>query len=134
MNDFERCSHTAPVNAVVRYARPIPPPRVRWSVVGPLLVGAVGVMLAAATLALFLMWRGSVAVQISQLRSELVTAQTTGASNGAGLSGMTRRLDGMGRGLTALQALVGGYTYVCSQDLTGPNGPAVFVFPCQQRG
>ncbi len=52
-----------PVTAVITYARPIR--RVKWSTLGPLLVGAAGVMLAAATLALFLLWKGSVAVQIS---------------------------------------------------------------------
>jgi hypothetical protein len=124
--------YSQPVTAVIHHAPPLR--RVRWGVIGPLLVGAVGVMLAAATLALFLIWKGSVTVQISQLRAQLATAQASEASNGAGLSGLTRRLDGMNRDVTALESLVGGYTYVCSQDLTGPNGPAVFVFPCQQKG
>jgi hypothetical protein len=130
MHDYQYNSQ--PVTAVVHTAPP--PRRVRWGVLGPLLVGAMGVLLAAATLALLLVWKGSVTVQISQLRAQLVTAQATEAGNGAGLSGMTRRLDGMNRSVTALESLVGGYTYVCSQDLTGPNGPAVFVFPCQQKG
>jgi hypothetical protein len=129
MHDYsEHHPFSEPVTAVVHT---VPPPRrVRWGVIGPLFVGAAGVMLAAATLALFLVWRGSVTGQISQLRAELATAQ----SGEAGLSGLTSRLNGVSRDVTALQSQFGSYAYVCSQDLTGPNGPAVFVFPCEQKG
>jgi len=133
MHDYsERRSFSEPITAVVHTASP--PRRVRWGVIGPLCVGAVGVMLAAATLALFLIWKGSVTVQISQLRAQLATAQSSEAGASSGLSGLTSRLNGVSRDVTALQSQFGGYTYVCSQDLTGPNGPAVFVFPCQQKG
>jgi hypothetical protein len=109
-------------------------PRIRWATAGPLFVGAMGLLLASATLALFLVWKGSVAVQMSQLRAELATAQSSEAGASSGLSGLTSRLNGVSRDVTALQTLFGGYSYVCSQDLTGPNGPAVFVFPCEQKG
>jgi hypothetical protein len=74
-----------------------------------------------------------VAVQIGQLRSELTTAQSQAMSANAGLSGLSRRINGMNNDVVDLERLVGGYSTVCSTDLTGPSGPAVFVFPCQQK-
>lgn len=128
---FER-PYSEPVTAVVHHAPPAR--RIRWATAGPLLVGAVGVILAAATLAVFLVWKGSVTAQIDQLRNELTSAQSQAASTSTGLSGLSQRVAGMNRGMTALESLVGGYTSVCSQDLTGPSGPAQFYFPCQQKG
>ena len=133
MHDYsERHPHTEPLTAVIRTA-PLAR-RNRWATIGPLFVGAVGLMLAAATLAMFLIWKGSVTVQISQLRSELAKAQATEASNGAGLAGLTERVRGTNREVAGLESLFGGFGDVCSQDLTGPSGPAVFLFPCQQKG
>jgi hypothetical protein len=77
-------------------------------------------MLAAATLALFLLWRGSAAEQIEQLRSQVSTAQTTAASSSADVSELTQRMDGASREVTSLEALVGSYTFACS---TGPYRP-----------
>jgi hypothetical protein len=91
-------------------------------------------MLAAATLALFLLWRGSAAEQIEQLRSQVSTAQTTAASSSADVSELTQRMDGASREVTSLEALVGSYTFACSTDLTCPSGPAQFFFPCRQKG
>ena len=127
---FER-PYSEPVTAVVHHAPPVR--RIRWTTAGPLVVGAVGVMLAAFTLAMFLIWKGSVAAQVDQLQRELVTAQATEASTSTGLSGLTQRVGGVNRDVAALLGLVG-YTDVCSQDLTASSGPAVFYFPCQQKG
>jgi hypothetical protein len=46
---------------------------------------------------------------------------------------LARRLDGFTRDVNAVQGLISAYTSVCSTDLTGPNGPAVFDFPCRQK-
>ena len=118
---------------VVPHANPQPRRRVRWAVAGPAIIGALGLMMATATLTVFMLWKGSVAVQLSQLRAELATAQSQATSTGTGLSGLSRRMDGMTHDVDALQGLVGGYSTVCSTDLTGPNGPAVFFFLCQQK-
>jgi hypothetical protein len=122
-----------PVTAAVPHAAPVRQ-KVRWATAGPLLVGALGVALAAFTLAMFLAWKSSEATQISQLQRELTAAQSQAASTSTGLSGLTQRVGGMNRYVAALEGLVGSYTFVCSQDLTGPSGPAVFYFPCQQKG
>jgi hypothetical protein len=119
--------------AVTIVPRPVPVHPSRWTTLGPILVGALGLMLAAATLTMFLLWKGSVAVQIGQLRSQLTTAQAQATTASTGVAGVSRRLDGTSHDVNELQALVGSYSFVCSQDLTGPNGPAMFVFPCQQK-
>jgi hypothetical protein len=129
MHDYsERRAHTEPITAVIHHGPPAR--RNRWATAGPLLVGAVGVMMAAVTLAMFLIWKGSVTVQISQLRHELTAMHSQAASTSAGLSGLSRRIDGVSGDVNALGAMLGGYSAVCQQDLTGPNGPAAFDFPC----
>ena len=118
---------------VVPHANPQSRRRVRWAIAGPAIIGALGLMVATATLTVFMLWKGSVAVQLRQLRAELATAQSQATSAGTGLSGLSRRTDGMTHDVDALQRLVGGYSSVCSTDLTGPSGPAVFFFPCHQK-
>jgi hypothetical protein len=89
-----------PVTAVIRS---VPPRRIRWSEAGPYIVGIMGVVVAAVALAMFLMWKGSAEAQISQLRTELTTEQSRAASQTAStstsLSGLTRRVDSIGRGV-----------------------------------
>ena len=132
MHDNFNRSYSEPVTAVIHHAPPVR--RIRWTTAGPLIVGTIGVMLAAATLAVLLVWKGSVTTQIDQLRNELTTAQSQAASNSTGLAGLTQRVGGVYRDVAAIQGLVGGYTEVCSQALTASSGPAVFYFPCQQKG
>lgn len=130
---FER-PYREPVTAVVPHATPVHE-KVSCATAGPLLVGALGVMLAAATLAVFLVWKGSVAAQIDQLRNELTTAQSQAASNSKGLSGLSTRVNGIRSDVNSLGDQLGGYAEVCSQYLAGSNGnPATFYFPCQQKG
>ena len=124
-----------PVTAVIRS---VPPRRIRWSEAGPYIVGIMGVVVAAVALAMFLTWKGSAEAQISQLRTELTTEQSRAASQTAStstsLSGLTRRVDSIGRDVNALGNLVGPFTSICTTDLTNPAGQAeAFVFACAPK-
>jgi hypothetical protein len=124
-----------PVTAVIRN---VPPRRIRWSEAGPYIVGIMGVVVATVALASFLMWKGSAQAQISQLRTELATAQSQAASQTTGtsasLSGLTRRVDSIGSDVNALGNLVGPFTSICTTDLTNSAGQAeAFVFACAPK-
>ena len=134
MQDFDRPYREPATAAVVPHAIPVRP-KVWWATAGPLLVGALGVMLAAGTLAVFMLWKGSVSAQMSQLRSELTAVQSQAASNSQGISGLSGRVNGIRSDVNSLGTQLGGYAGVCQQYLTGSNGqPATFYFPCMQKG
>jgi hypothetical protein len=129
---YDPQTNHAPVTLVPRHLSQ--PRKFPWSTLIAYVVGTFGLVLAGVTLALLLLWRSSVAVELGQLRSGLTTAQSQATNAATAASEVTRRLDGMSHDVNAVQGLISAYTSVCSTDLTGPNGPAMFLFPCQQKG
>jgi len=60
------------------------------------------------------------------LRQALSTAQSAQSKSESSLS---EKVTGIDNALAALAP----YSTVCSQDLTGPNGPAAFYFLCTDQ-
>lgn len=114
----------------------IHPKRVRWAQIAPYLAALVGVAVATAALALFLTWKGSMQAQVSQLRHEVASTQaqlSAAADSGQSqLSRLSRHVASMSTAVNAITLQVGPFRQVCTTDLTGPNGPAAFNFPCRQ--
>lgn len=49
---------------------------------------------------------------------------------GAGLGSPITLPPGKDAGIDNALAVLAPYNKICTQDLTGPNGPAAFYFPC----
>jgi type VII secretion effector (TIGR04197 family) len=104
-------------------------PRINWAAAGAYITAALGLDIAIAVTALFLSHRETAATQISHLRQALSTAQSAQPKSDSSLSGLAGKVTGIDNALAALAP----YSTVCSQDLTGPNGPAAFYFPCTDQ-
>ncbi len=89
--------------------------------------GLLGIVLAAVTLALFMTYKSQTQAQLGQVRHELATTQSNlsklQASTGSKYAKMVSTVSGIAN-------TVAPYNMVCSQDLTGANGPAQFWLPC----
>jgi hypothetical protein len=103
--------------------------RINWATAGAYITAALGLGIAIAVTALFLSYRGTVATQMSQLRQALGTAQSAQSKSDNSLSGLSGKVTGIDNALAALAP----YSKICSQDLTGPNGPAAFYFLCTDQ-
>jgi len=97
------------------------------------IAGVLGLALGVISLALFLSYRGSATAQIHQMQRELAKTQSTLAKVQSGsansLTGLASQVSGMNATLNGLAQ----FNSVCSQDLTGPNGPAQFFFACTDK-
>ncbi len=112
-----------------------PQPRAgrRWAVIGAYIVGVLGLVAVAVTLAIFLSYKGSASAQLTRMRHQL-TAMSQELQNAR--SANASSYDGLSGKVSGLSAIVGGladYGMVCTQDLTGQNGPAEFYFPCTDQ-
>jgi hypothetical protein len=112
---------------------PQPPAGRRWAVFGAYVVGVLGLVAVAVTLAIFVSYKGSASAQLTRMRhqltamsQELQTARSANASSYDGLSGKVS-------GLSAIVSGLANYAMVCTQDLTGQNGPAELYFPCTDQ-
>jgi hypothetical protein len=109
---------------------PLPPrgylPRSRWSVIGPYLVGILGVGLAVAVAVVFLSFRAGVETQLTNYRNALNSLSQQDQTNYAGL---TNRVDGFETGLNAVLPLAR-FKQGCTTAITGPNGALEAGFPC----
>jgi len=104
-------------------------PRINWAAAGAYITAALGLGIAIAPTELFLSYRETAATQISQLRQALSTAQSAQSKSDSSLSSLSGKVTGIDNALAALAP----YSTVCSQDLTGPNGPAAFYFLCTDQ-
>src|SRR5437773_10012807 len=104
-------------------------PRINRATAGAYITAALGLGIAIAVAALFLSYRGTVAAQMSQLRQAPSTAQSAQPKNDSSLSGLAGEVTGIDNALAALAP----YSKICSQELTGPNGPAAFYFLCTDQ-
>jgi hypothetical protein len=100
------------------------------------LVACIAVVIALAALAVTLVRQAAMQDQISQLRHQVATTQAQLSSaadkGGTQMAGLSKRLDSLSGTLNNLVLQVGPDRQVCQTDLTGPDGPAVFSFPCKQ--
>src|SRR5260370_19453723 len=110
--------------------RPGPPSRkAPWLALGAYFAGFLGVALAAVCLALFLSYRSTATTQIRQLQEAAASAQVDNQSNISSLNALSGKVNTIDAGMAALAP----YDQVCSQDLTGANGPAQFFFLCTDQ-
>ncbi len=126
--DTENYYQPDPVTAVIRHA----PPRLSKAAIGAYVAGVAGLALVCVSLALFLVWHGSVDAQVTQLRNQLATVQA-GQGNGTEVvTRLAKKVTTLADGLAGLD-WIAAYGDTCSTDLTGPNGPAVYFFPCTEQ-
>jgi hypothetical protein len=125
-HDYVNQPHDYIPTAVIHDQRRL---RINWATAGAYITAALGLGIAIAVTALFLSYRGTVATQMSQLRQALSTAQSAQSKSDSSLSGLSGKVTGIDNALAALAP----YSTICSQDLTGPNGPAAFYFPCTDQ-
>jgi hypothetical protein len=90
------------------------------------IAGLLGIAVSAASMALFLTYKSSAETQIRQLQQAVYNAQADNQSNASSLSSQAGKLSSINAALSAIAQ----FSKVCSQDLTGPNGPAQFFFQC----
>lgn len=125
-----------PIQATVNHEYRRPP--IKWSALAPYLVACAAVAVATATLFMFFSWRGSMQAQVNQLRHQVavVQAQAAGAADSgqSQINGLSRSVKGLRTDVNAIAALVGPFTSQCTTDLTGPSGPAAYLFLCRQQG
>jgi hypothetical protein len=98
---------------------------------GGVIVALIAMAVSAAALTFTFVSRSSADTQISRLQSQVATmnselARTADTSTVNGLTGKVTSLE------NAMGA-VGQFSTICSQDLTGPNGPAQFFFMCTDQ-
>jgi hypothetical protein len=77
----------------------------------------------------FLSYPGSATAQIDQLSRTLDQARSKATSDYSTVSGQINNINDQ---LGPLNGF-GVYGQVCSQDFTGPNGPAAYTYPCAQQ-
>lgn len=122
----------APHNGTMPQQPPTYPPRRPRGRIPALALGAygagvLGIVLAAVTLALFLTYKSQTTAQLGQVRHELATTQANLAKAQADNSTKYAKMIGT---VTGIGNEIAPYNMVCSQDLTGANGPAQFWLPC----
>lgn len=125
-HDYVNQPHDYIPTAVIHDERRL---RINWATAGAYITAALGLGIAIAVTALFLSYRETVTTQMSQLRQALSTAQSAQSKSNSGLSGLSGKVTGIDNALAALAP----YSTICSQDLTGPNGPAAFYFLCTDQ-
>lgn len=93
------------------------------------IAGTAGLAVALVALFMFLSYKGSVTGQLTQMRQALTQAQTAAQRAQAAADSyrtLPKEVTSMGNQLGTLAS----FSLTCSTDLTGPNGPAQFYFPC----
>jgi len=90
------------------------------------IAGLLALAVSAASVTLFLTYKSSAETQIRQLQQAVANAQADNQSNASSLNSQAGKISSINAALSALAP----YSKVCSQDLTGPNGPAQFFFMC----
>ena len=102
-------------------------------VIFALIAGLLGIAVGVASLTLFLSYKSTVTAQMREMRQAVAQEQSSlskaQSGNASSVSGLSSKVTAIGAGMAALAP----YSSVCSQDLTGPNGPAQFYFLCTDQ-
>ena len=107
--------------------------RVPWLTIGGYTLAALALGIAVAVTILFLSYRTATSAQMRQLSHEVANAESAAQTAGTRSAGSVKSLSGRVTSLENAMVAVGQFGMVCSQDLTGANGPAQFDFPCKQH-
>jgi hypothetical protein len=89
--------------------------------------------LAAAALTMLLLNGGSTATQIRQMQQELTAEQSALSQAQASGNGQYRGLSGKITSIDTALDYLGQFDQTCTQDFTGPNGPAEYWFLCSSH-
>jgi hypothetical protein len=100
--------------------------QIDWKTLGAYALAALGVGFGIACLLLFIGYKNTVSGQLSHIGQAVQNEQSARANEYKSLNGKVAATDSVINDLTQ-------FSSVCSQDLTGPNGPAQFDFPCKQH-
>lgn len=100
--------------------------RIDWKSLGAYALAAIGVGFGIACLLLFMAYKNTVSTQFGQISHAVQHEQADRTSGYNSLNGKIAATDSVINDLTQ-------FSSICSQDLTGPNGPAQFDFPCKQH-
>ena len=101
----------------------------RGPLVFALIAGLLGIAVGVASLTFMLSYRSTAQAQIRQLQAAVANAQAGNQGNAQQLNGLSNKITGIDAGMAA----VAQFNQVCSQDLTGPAGPAQFWFACSDQ-
>ena len=100
---------------------------------GAYAIAVLALVAVAVTLAMFLSYKGSASAQLAQMRRQLTTTsqelKNAWSANASSYNGLSGKVSSLG---TVVGSLAN-YAMVCTQDLTGQNGPAAFYFPCTDQ-
>ena len=92
-----------------------------------------GLMIAAAAMTMFLLNKNSTAAQVRQLQHELTAEQSTLSQARASSDGQYHSLSGKITSIDNALNYLGQFNTTCTQDFTGPNGPAEYWFLCSNK-
>lgn len=133
---FNRPGYVPDLSTVAVPRHPVPdhrPQRVTWAALVPYIVAVAALALAAVSMTILMLFKGSAESQLTELRQEVASAQQAQTATAGTVTGLSRRVNGIAANLNAVGTLVSPFTTVCSTDLTGPNGPAQYDFLCRQH-
>ena len=100
--------------------------RIDWKTLGAYALAALGVGFGVACLLLFVGYKNTVSGQLGQISQSVQHEQSARANEDKSLNGKIAATDNA-------VGDVAQFNMLCSQALTGPNGPAQFDFPCRQH-
>ena len=102
---------------------------------GPVIFAALAALVAlavsTASITLLLQYRDTAQAQIGQLQRAVASAQAAskGRASVSQVDGLAGKVNVISTAVSALAP----FNQVCSQDLTGANGPAQFYFACTDQ-
>lgn len=108
-----------------------------WLVIAAAAVAVLALMIAAAALTMLFLGKSSETAQLSQMRQQLAAVQAAGqtalSQAEAASSSQYRSLSGKVATIDGAIAYFEQFSSTCSQDFTGPAGPAEFWIPCSSK-
>jgi hypothetical protein len=129
--------HTVHRSASKAYSRPpdIPGSRgwPRWALPVTTAIACISLGVAIAAVAVLLSWKSASTAQADRMQNQLATVssqlQAARTANSASVGGLAAKVSSIDAAMAALAQ----FNQVCSQDLTGANGPAQFFFLCTDQ-
>jgi hypothetical protein len=102
----------------------------RWALPVTAVIACVSLGVAAAAVAVLLSFRSASTAQAARMQDQLASVsrqlQAARSASSASVGGLAAKVSSIDAALSALAQ----FNQVCSQDLTGANGPAQFFFAC----
>jgi hypothetical protein len=89
--------------------------------------------LAAAALTMFFLNRDSTAAQIRRMQQTIASEQSALSQAQSSSAGQYRNLSGRITSIDNALTYMGQFNSTCTQDFTGPDGPAEYWFPCSAK-